>query len=74
MYICICNAITQDMLDNAIKQGQTEKEVINSLGIGNSCGVCLLEQVSAGLAKKNLKANQKELASEVKNNLTTVKK
>lgn len=72
MYICICNAITQDMLDNAIKQGQSEKEVMNKLGIGNSCGVCVLEQVSAGLkAKKNSHTNSTE---STKKNLTQPKK
>lgn len=70
MYICICNAITQDMFDNAVKQGQTEKEVMNKLGIGNSCGVCVLEQVSTALAKKN--AQSKESA--VKKKLNQPKK
>ncbi|WP_419172205.1 (2Fe-2S)-binding protein [Halobacteriovorax sp.] len=71
MYICICNAITQDMLDNAIKQGQSEKEVMNKLGIGNSCGVCVLEKVSSGLAaKKKAEASQQT----AKKNLTQSKK
>ncbi len=70
MYVCICNAITQDMLDNAIKQGQTEKEVMNKLGVGNSCGVCLIEQVSAGLSKKN-QSQKNEVKSK---NLTLPKK
>lgn len=68
MYICICNAITQDMLDSAIKQGASEKDVMNKLGVGNSCGVCLLEHVQAGLSKKQQKDEVK------KQKLTSFKK
>ena len=63
MYICVCNAITQDMLETAVKQGQSEKDVMKKLGVGNSCGICLLEHVQAGLAKKNQRSEELKKSS-----------
>ncbi len=45
MYICICNGITEEQLEKVAKQSNTDKEVLSRLGIGNSCGICLLEAI-----------------------------
>lgn len=45
MYVCICNGITEEMLEKVAKQSSTDKEVLSRLGIGNSCGICLLDAV-----------------------------
>lgn len=43
MYICICNGITEEMLETAAKQSASEKEVLTRLGVGNSCGICVID-------------------------------
>lgn len=45
MYICICNGITEEMLETACLQGASDKDVLNRLGIGNSCGICLIDAI-----------------------------
>lgn len=56
MYVCICNGITEEMLESAAKQGQSEREILSRLGIGNSCGICVID----ALEKFNKKNQQKE--------------
>lgn len=56
MYICICNGITEEMLETAAKQSASEKEVLSRLGVGNSCGICVidaLDKMKSKLAKNN---------------------
>lgn len=56
MYICICNGITEEMLETAAKQSTSEKEVLTRLGVGNSCGICVidaLDKMKSKLAKNN---------------------
>lgn len=56
MYICICNGITEEMLETAAKQSASEKEVLTRLGVGNSCGICVidaLDKMKSQLAKNN---------------------
>jgi bacterioferritin-associated ferredoxin len=38
MYICVCKAITENQIENAVEQG-----CLNELGIGSVCGKCLKE-------------------------------
>ena len=46
MYVCICNGITEDMIEKVASVSKSEKEILSRLGIGNSCGICVLEAVS----------------------------
>jgi bacterioferritin-associated ferredoxin len=51
MYVCICNGITEEMLETASKQGHSDREILNRLGVGNSCGVCVIEALDSMRAK-----------------------
>ena len=42
MYVCICNAITEQQILDARQQGfNTISEITQSLGVGAGCGKCL---------------------------------
>ena len=43
MYICICRGITEEKLKQAAKGEHRSKEVLKKLGVGNECGVCILQ-------------------------------
>ncbi len=48
MYVCICKGITEKMLaDQLSKKGsmnpKNEKEILKNLGIGDSCGLCVID-------------------------------
>jgi bacterioferritin-associated ferredoxin len=44
MYICICKGITEKMLvDQLAITNRNEKEILKNLGIGDSCGVCVID-------------------------------
>ena len=41
MYICICKAVTDSQIQQAIDNGaSTRKQLFNCLGIGGDCGKC----------------------------------
>lgn len=44
MYICICRGITEEDLKrvNQAAQGNST-EVLKNLGVGDSCGICLID-------------------------------
>lgn len=45
MYICICKGITEKMMVDQLKASDRieKKEIFKNLGIGSSCGICVLE-------------------------------
>jgi bacterioferritin-associated ferredoxin len=43
MYICICNGITEDQLKKVAAKGYQGKEALAKLGVGDSCGICVLD-------------------------------
>ena len=43
MYICVCKAITEDDLRQLGNSGLPPKEILKKLGVGDSCGVCLID-------------------------------
>ncbi len=44
MYICICKGITEKMLTEQVSgQNRSEKEILKNLGIGDNCGVCVVD-------------------------------
>jgi bacterioferritin-associated ferredoxin len=55
MYVCVCKAITDEMLKKQAKdRNWCPKEVCRSLGIGSECGVCY--QKAMKVLESNLKA------------------
>jgi bacterioferritin-associated ferredoxin len=44
MYVCICKGITEKMLSEQLTStNRNEKEILKNLGIGDSCGVCVID-------------------------------
>jgi len=50
MYVCICKGITEDDLKSLGQSGLPAREICKNLGVGDSCGICLVEALE-GLAK-----------------------
>lgn len=46
MYICLCNAITEEEVQELFDKGLTKKEIIKDLGLGSQCGLCLSNRLS----------------------------
>lgn len=69
MYVCVCHAITEEKLEKAVMEAGkgNSKEVLRRLGIGGSCGVCLIDAIgkmetlahSKGRESQPLTPNQK---------------
>lgn len=50
MYVCVCNAITEEQVRSAIEAGANSVKSLNKqLGVGGECGACI------GCAKACLK-------------------
>jgi bacterioferritin-associated ferredoxin len=46
MYICICNGITEEDVKTAVATGhKNNKEILKKLGVGDNCGVCLIDAI-----------------------------
>ncbi|HEV7827147.1 MAG TPA: (2Fe-2S)-binding protein [Mycobacteriales bacterium] len=58
MYACICFAVSEDELDDAISAGaRTEEEVGDACGAGTGCGSCL-DRICARLMASAPQARQ----------------
>lgn len=44
MYVCICKGITEEDLKHLSAQGN-KTEMLKKLGVGDSCGVCLIDAI-----------------------------
>jgi bacterioferritin-associated ferredoxin len=45
MYICICKGITEEQIISLLKMGLSRGEVLRRLGVGEDCGVCVVQSV-----------------------------
>ena len=44
MYVCVCNAVTETDINNAVKEGANCLHHLESrLGVSNQCGSCACE-------------------------------
>lgn len=43
MYVCICKGITEEELKGLSQTGMAPREILKKLGVGDSCGICLIE-------------------------------
>ena len=59
MYVCICNGITEEMVEKVAKTSKSEKEILSRLGIGSSCGICVLDAISKITSQLKNKNSQK---------------
>jgi bacterioferritin-associated ferredoxin len=54
MYICICKGITEKMLMDSIGAfNRSEDQILKNLGIGDSCGSCVVDAVKKILDNQN---------------------
>lgn len=54
MYICICKGITEKMLIDQIGPTRSSYEqILKNLGIGDSCGSCVVDAVKKILENQN---------------------
>jgi bacterioferritin-associated ferredoxin len=42
MYVCICHNITEEDLKRAVRETHSPGEVVKKLGLGSSCGSCIV--------------------------------
>lgn len=55
MYICICKGITEKMLQEQIGNfNRSEEQILKNLGIGDSCGSCVVDAVKKIMENKNI--------------------
>ncbi len=40
MYVCLCKAVTQQQLQQAVADGRNYAEIRETLGVGTDCGCC----------------------------------
>ena len=59
MYICICKGITEEQLVKAVKADSRPQQVLKDLGVGDSCGICLIDAIEriSNSKKSNSKKN-----------------
>lgn len=62
MYVCICQGITEEQILQVTKNASNVSEALKKLGVGQSCGICLIDALSkAGLSPhSSLASNQNE--------------
>ena len=54
MYICICKGITEKMLLDQVRgHNRSEDQILKNLGIGDSCGSCVVDAVKKILENQN---------------------
>lgn len=54
MYVCLCKAVTQQQIENAVDQGHSYAQVRQSLGVATDCGCC--GQVAKQLIRERTEA------------------
>lgn len=60
MYICICKGITEEQLEKAIKPDSKPTDILKDLGVGDSCGICLIDAIEKMSHKKSVAQQQKK--------------
>lgn len=59
MYVCLCKGITEKMLiDQLAATNRNEKEILKNLGIGDSCGACVIDCLKKIQEGNSLKDSQ----------------
>lgn len=57
MYICICKGITEEQIISLLKMGLSRGEILRRLGVGDDCGVCVVNSLD-GLIKQYHEKNK----------------
>lgn len=45
MYVCICHQVTEDQVREAVTSSKSTTDTLKKLGVGGSCGICLIDAV-----------------------------
>jgi bacterioferritin-associated ferredoxin len=62
MYACICHNITDQKLEDTILKSKGDiKEVLKKLGMGKSCGTCLIESIEKLSNQKSSKKDSTQV-------------
>jgi len=40
MYVCLCKAVTQQQIEQAVAEGDSYAQIRQKLGVGTDCGCC----------------------------------
>jgi bacterioferritin-associated ferredoxin len=60
MYVCICHAVTEKQIENAVNSGvDCIRKVRRCLGVGSVCGKCVCH------AQQVIKSTQQQIAIDV---------
>lgn len=47
MYVCLCKGITEkQLIDELNRSHNNDQEVLRKLGVGESCGICLIDALA----------------------------
>lgn len=58
MYICLCHGITEQDLEQAAQRSKRTEDILNTLGLGKSCGICLTDAIGKITTGKNSHTEQ----------------
>ncbi|MCP4911763.1 MAG: (2Fe-2S)-binding protein [Oligoflexia bacterium] len=64
MYVCICHQVTEDQVREAVSSSKSTSDTLKKLGVGGSCGICLIDAV---------KKLEEEIVSHKNSSLTSLK-
>ena len=64
MYICLCNGITDQDLEQAAARSKRTEDILSALGLGSSCGICLTDAINK-LSTKQSGHNDSKTASKI---------
>ena len=63
MYVCVCHAVTENQVKQALAEGASSLAQLRlKLGMGGSCGKCLKQAGQMIKANENAKANYYNVA------------
>ena len=61
MFVCVCNAITDESIDNAIMNGATNaRQVMDMIGCRAQCGCCM--RSVQGIMREKMDQTEKQAA------------
>ncbi|WP_417345187.1 (2Fe-2S)-binding protein [Ferrimonas sp.] len=63
MYVCICHAVTEKQVRQAVDDGATDvKSLKQKLGVGSECGRCIQATLEVIQAQKDVQPRYYEVA------------
>ena len=64
MYICLCKGITEkQLMDELNKANTSEQDVLRRMGIGDGCGICLIDAIQTIKRERDANFNHQKPCS-----------